>query len=275
MTSSADHGAAATSTDDAADAGSAEPHDVPDAASEVEAVLAAGAPIDEDRAIDATAPSWPPIDEDSAVDATAPSWPPIDDRGPAPFPHVRTPAGAYLPPSAVLPPLGAPVTSAAVASSRAAGLVALGDRAPRLGVPAWDEVLGSLRLPAGATRTAIGLGAALVSISFLLPWVNGLPGAGLSGYIDRWGLAGSGLWLVFVAAAVLGAIALGSGRPATWPIAVPSIVLGGLVLGLVWSSVFGSRAAVGVWFALAGAIVLVVGGSLDLRSDPDPREPGV
>jgi hypothetical protein len=211
--------------------------------------------------------------EELATPVAAVSWPPPDDRGPALFPPIRTPAGAYLPPSAVLPPLDAP-SAADVARSPVPNLLALGARM-RLELPSRTALVESLRLPAAATRTAVGTGAAIASISFLLPWINGLPGAGLSGYLDRWGLAGPGLWIVFVVAAAVAAIALGSERSSTWPVGLPSVVLGGVVLGLVWSSVFGPRAAIGVWFALAGAIVLVAAGALDLRSDHDPRKPVV
>jgi hypothetical protein len=52
-------------------------------------------------------------------------------------------------------------------------------------------------------------------------------------------------------------------------------VSAGLVLGLLWPYVFGPLgASVGVWTVLAGAIVLGIGGILDLRRH-DPEESSV
>jgi hypothetical protein len=142
-------------------------------------------------------------------------------------------------------------------------------------LPALGDLVGTFAVPARLTRRAVGVGAAIAAVSLILPWVNGLPGAGLNGYLDRWGFAGPGLWIVFIAVAALGAIALSGGRSSSWPVALPAVILGSLVAGLAWPGVFGGGAAIGVWFAFVGALVLVVGGALDLRARHAPMDPSV
>jgi hypothetical protein len=202
--------------------------------------------------------------DDASAVTTAPSWPPPGDRGPIPAPEPRTPAGAYLPPSAVLPPLDLPAPVAPEPQS------AVGTWASR-STAALSDALESVHVTADASRRAVAAGAGLSAVGLLLPWVNTLPGANpLAGYLDRWGLAGPGLWLVFAGLLVLTAIAGSSGRTASWPVGLASVATGAFLVGLVWPNVIGGFGrSIGIWVVLVGAAVLVVGGLLDRRSRHD------
>lgn len=225
-------------------------------------------------------PEAQPADGDAPF-ATAPSWPPPGDRGPLAAPEPRTPAGAYLPPSAVLPPLDAPAgtpagsgvvgtataaPSDAVARSSGSGSTATSwaDRSSA----ALTDALGNVRVTADASRRAIAAGAGLAAIGTLLPWVNTLPGASpLANYLERWGLAAAGVWLVLAGLVVLAGIAGSSGRAATWPIGLPAIATAAFVAGLIWPyAVAGSARSIGVWVVAVGAVVLGVGGILERRA---------
>ncbi len=202
------------------------------------------------------------IDDASAV--TAPSWPPPGDRGPIPAPEPRTPAGAYLPPSAVLPPLDLPAPAAPEPES------AVGTWANR-STAALSDALESIHVTADASRRAVAAGAGLGTVGFLLPWVNTLPGANpLAGYLDRWGLAGPGTWLVFAGLLALTAIAGSSGRTASWQVGLASVATAAFLVGLIWPYVVGGFGrSIGIWVVLVGAAVLAVGGILDRRSRHD------
>ena len=254
------------------------------------------APFDEDAPLAATLAvathpdvlhdivAAPPATDERADEATAgavstgPAWPPAGDRGPLAAPEPRTPAGAYLPPSAVLPPLGAP---GGVAGSTAAGTVAVAPASPSPGEPwatrgaaALTGALDSIRVPADASRRVVAIGSGLAAFSFLLPWVNTIPGSSpFANYLDRWGLVGPGVWLVFLFALVLGAIAASSGRTASWPVGLPAVVLAGFLAGLVWPWVVGGASrALGILVVIFGALLLLAGGLLDRRLRHDDRD---
>ena len=127
-------------------------------------------------------------------------------------------------------------------------------------------------LPFDAPNTLNGwlvtAGAGLTALSFLLPWIANVPD-----YFNAWGLAVPSRILPMVAA--LGLLGLGTtpNRLPTWlRSAVLPLVLGGLMLGLVWSSVFGNRAAFGVLAAAVGALLLIIGGALSAQP-PRHAEP--
>jgi len=197
-----------------------------------------------------------------------PAWPPAGDHGTAPLPPVRTPAGAYLAPSAVLPPLDAP------ASARN-GQVGTGhdhdpavrtkpDRPSRVSL---TDTLDAFGLTPGMPRRLVGVGAAIAGLGFLLPWANVLAGSGLIGdYWTRWGLAGPGHWIIVLALAGLIGLAVGGGALARVPIGGAGMAAAILLVGLMWPYLFGVLGrSVGVWTVLAGAIVLAIGGALDAR----------
>ena len=226
--------------------------------------LVGAAPFDENAPLaSAVRPSPAPDVLHDPADTTAPSWPPPGDRGPIPAPEPRPPAGAYLPPSAVLPPLDLPAPASPEAET-------VGTWASR-STTALSDALESIHVTTDASRRAVATGAGLSAVGFLLPWVNTLPGANfLAGYLDRWGLAGPGLWLVFAGLLVLTAIAGSSGRTASWPVGLASVVTGAFLVGLVWPyAIGGFGRSIGIWVVLVGAAVLFVGGLLDRRSRHD------
>jgi hypothetical protein len=250
--------------------------------------LLSSAPTDDTTAATAATVATAPSDSIAATAAiaTAPSWPPAGDHGPLPAPEPRTPAGAYLPPSAVLPPLdgaiavgglAGPIGTGAIAFAARSG--AIPDSAPSAPIGSWvgrgsaalTDGLGSIRVPAETSRGAVAVGAGLAAVGILLPWVNTLPGANpLANYLDRWGLAGPGLWLVLMGLLALGAVAASSGRAASWPVGLPAIIVAAFLVGLVWPYVAGAFGrSIGIWFVSCGAIVLLVGGLLDRRGRHD------
>jgi hypothetical protein len=234
-----------------------------------------------------------PVDHEPAP-ADGPSWPPPGDRGVVAAPEPRTPAGAYLPPSAVLPPLDAPlglpsVRAAAVAGSVAAqagavpppsGNVPAGvaDAAPtgraNRGLAGLSGLLGPLRITTSASRPAIAMGAGLASLGLVLPWVNTLPGGNpFANYFDRWGLVGPGGWIPLAGLVALLLVAAGWGRVVSWPIGLPAVAASAFLAGLLFRYVFGGFGwAIGIWFSVVGAIVLLIGGVLERSARHEPAD---
>jgi hypothetical protein len=244
-----------------------------------------------------------PVDREPAP-ANGPSWPPPGDHGVVAAPAPRTPAGAYLPPSAVLPPaepsLGLPsVRAAAVAGAVAAqgasisvGAAAVGATAvPAAGASATDadgattglasrglaglsDLLGAPRITTSVSRRTIAMGAGLASLGLVLPWVNTLPGGNpFANYFDRWGLVGPGGWIPLAGLVGLLLVAAGWGRVASWPIGLPAIASSAFLAGLLFRYLFGGFGwAIGIWFTVVGAIVLLVGGLLDRSARHEPGD---
>jgi hypothetical protein len=230
------------------------------------------------------------------VPAEQPTWPTAPDREPVIEPRFRTPAGAYLMPSAVLPPADTglpsrPFAAATPPAATPAAAVAAMPASPAPGASAiaaasgWASRLSAaladgsagIRVTGDGARRAVAVGAGFIALGILLPWVNGLPGAGpVAGYLDRWGMAGPGVWLVFLVLAALATVAASSGRAAAWPVGLPGIVAAAFVFGLVWPYIVGGFGrSIGIWVVLVGAAVLLVGGLLDMRPRHDPGEPPV
>lgn len=210
---------------------------------------------------------------EGAPAAPAPSWPPPGDRGPLPAPEPRTPAGSYLPPSAVLPPSDGAVVGASTGPTAAgAAMTAAGGEAVASTVTAWaDRASAALANPFGdievsvdASRRTVAVGAGIVALGLLLPWVNALPGASpISNYLERWGLAGPGAWLALAALVVLALIATGSGRVRAWPVGLPGIAMAAFMAGLIWPYAMSDLGRpIGIWVVAVGAFVLAVGGLL-------------
>jgi hypothetical protein len=221
-------------------------------------------------AVIAAAPA-PPGEPSAPAEAPVPhrtaAWPPPGALPPLPEPPVRTPAGAYLAPSAVLPPLDAPLPSrnghgpgaAAHASDSAASA------SPR---PTLTQSLEALGITADMPRKLVGAGAAVAVLGFLLPWISSIDtGAGfLDDYLDYWGLAGPGHWIVALALLVLVGFAFAEGPFAKFRIGAIAVMTGALLLGLLWTYLFGvATKSVGVWIVLAGASLIAIGGLVDLR----------
>jgi hypothetical protein len=200
----------------------------------------------------------------------SPSWPPPGDRGPAPLPIERTPAGAYLAPSAVLPPLDAPAIAQNGSQPTSSGApAAQPERAkePRGPRPSLTERLDAFGITEETPRRVAGASAAIAALGFVLPWRSSPFGGDLiDGYISHWGLAGPGNWLVVGLLLGLASLGLTRGRLARLPVGLPGVALATLLVGLLWPSLFSAGAKpVGIWVVLAGAILLATAGVLAAR----------
>jgi hypothetical protein len=224
------------------------------------------------------APSEPSADRaPRSAPVATPAWPPVGDPGPAPLPAIRIPAGAYLAPSAVLPPLDAP--SLGNGHGGGAGHIhrgADGGSATSTTRASVAETLEAFGLTSNAARRLVGVGAAIAGLGFVLPWASVLAGSGLIGdYWARWGLAGPGHWIVVLGLLALIGLALAGDPVARVPVGGIAIAVGALLVGLLWPYLFGLLGhSVGVWVVLVGAILVAVGGALDVRRH-EPREPVV
>jgi hypothetical protein len=209
-------------------------------------------------------PSWP----------EAPAWPPVRPTGEPVLQRQeaepRVLAGAYLPPSAVLPPgealplrngnghpAPAPTEAPAAPSSESAHI---GGRF-RLG-----EGDGPLGIPVDAATKTIAIGAGITAFGFILPWAEIVIGSrSVGSYLDEWGLAGPGHVIVLLAVLGIAAASIVAARLPRWlGLALPAVSLAFLLLGLAWPYVFGPfRTAIGVYVVVVGALVLILGGLLD------------
>jgi hypothetical protein len=207
----------------------------------------------------AVQPSWP----------ETPAWPP---QRPPSVPVVQDPAaasrvlaGAYLPPSAVLPPgealpLPNGAQPATPAPAAAAPTVGAARKESRFGLGDADGPLG---LPADAPIKTIAGGAGIAAFGFILPWAEIVIGSKAMGsYLDQWGLAGPSHPLVLLGLLVLGGVALAADRLPRWiSPGLPAIGLGAFLVGLTWPYLTGPfRASIGVYVVVVGALVLIIGG---------------
>jgi hypothetical protein len=221
------------------------------------AVAIAGATMSEPKG----EPSWPETR----------GWPPPGAPQPAPEPAPLPRAGAYLPPSAVLTTVGDPAAAASGShSGPPAPLPATSSSVSNAdhGAPAaaWSRRMPDI--DRAFPPQAILVGAALATLGFLLPWAPIVIGsAHIGSYLDQWGLAAPGnavLLLVFLA---LGAAASQIDRLPGWARpGLPAVILSGILVGLVWPYIFTGalQPSIGIYLTLAAAIVLLVGGLLDL-----------
>ena len=131
--------------------------------------------------------------------------------------------------------------------------------------------LSHFHSPEGAGGWATAVGATVAAVAFLLPWARyGVAGTqGDRGYLGQWGLANPA-YLLLLAGSV--AVLLLTIVPNRLPkearaVALP-LLLGGLLLGLGWSYLTGPfGTGPGVDAMAFGAVLLVVGGILELRPD--------
>jgi len=209
-------------------------------------------------------PSWP----------EAPAWPPVRPTGEPVLQRQeaepRVLAGAYLPPSAVLPPGEAlplrngnghpdPAPTDAPAAP-ASGSARIGGRFR------FGEGDGPLGIPVDAATKTIAIGAGITAFGFILPWAEIVIGSrSVGSYLDEWGLAGPGHVIVLLAVLGIAAASIVAARLPRWVgLALPAVSLAFLLLGLAWPYVFGPfRTAIGVYVVVVGALVLILGGLLD------------
>jgi hypothetical protein len=247
-----------------------EPEQEPAPESEPDPALPAAAPVVDEDELD--------VEDPAAVQAHEPQWPetrawppPGATQSPAwPEPAQRPRAGAYLPPSALLTSVAEPDEIAAndrpvVAPDPTHPSVAIAD-APRPESEKADARRGR-RIDEAFPPQVVVVGAGIATLGFVLPWAPIVIGSGrIGGYLEQWGLAGPGHWLLLLVVIALGAFASQVDRLPRWARpAIPGLVLAGLLIGLVWPYFFGTiQASIGAYVTLAGALVLSVGGMLDL-----------
>ncbi len=239
------------------------------------------APAQAPPAATPVAPASPsPAAVATARPAIAPTWPPEGSERPLARPAPRTPAGAYLSPSPdVVPTEGAPAVPRAAPGAPAVTAAATSAAQPApTGTPrvSLAETLGAFGITEDVPRRLIGAGATIAGLGFLLPWASALAGNALGGsYFSRWGLGGPGHWIIVLGLVALVVIALAGSRFDRVPVGLIAVVLSAVLVGVLWPYVFGTfDRFVGVWLVLAGAILLGVGGLLDVRRH-EPLEPGV
>lgn len=192
---------------------------------------------------------------------------------PLPPPEPRVPAGAWLPPSALL-------TGLDEANANGAATAALpGATAPRKAIDPrdWLAALGSAERRWATARRLIAVGAAVAVVAFVLPWANGSLGNLVNVWTSVWGLAGAGSWLIAVALAALGIVASSSApRVAALPLALPGLLGAAFLLGLIWPALLGSSGRpIGVLVMLAAVVLLAAGGVLHLGARHEAATPDV
>jgi hypothetical protein len=103
-------------------------------------------------------------------------------------------------------------------------------------------------------------------LSFLAPWADIVIGSRGRGYMDTWGLAGSGHIALFLLALGVLALAVLENPIGRWlRTGVAGVALGGFVLGLAWPYVVGPLGAgPGALLAWVSGLVLFVAGIVSL-----------
>jgi hypothetical protein len=137
-----------------------------------------------------------------------------------------------------------------------------------------------LKAPSDLAGWAVAVGSVLTSVSVILPWAaNGVAGAPIDrSYFGQWGIANPAYLALVVASLVTLLLTITPNRlPFQVRSAALPLVLGGFLGGLGWSYAtgpFGTGPGVDTMFA--GAVLLVVGGSLGLRTRrPEQKHEGI
>ena len=181
----------------------------------------------------------------------------------APEPQTPTPAMALPaepPPASILPraydPVAAVSGDGVVAAARAPS-----GRMGRIAMPRIDRE----RVEATAD-TVLLVGSIGLVLSFLAPWADVVIGSSGRGYMDTWGLAGSGHIALFLLALGVLALAALENPIGRWlRTGVAGVALGGFVLGLAWPYVVGPLGAgPGALLAWVSGLVLFVAGIISL-----------
>jgi hypothetical protein len=207
-------------------------------------------------------PSWP----------AHPTWPPPKPVGEIDLPiepmAPRVAAGAYLPPSAVLPP----GESLPIAGHARNGPGEAEGRPEREASPSLrsrfrlGDGTGPAGMPVEIPTRVVVFGAAVAALGFLLPWADIVIGSNaLGGYLSQWGLAGPGHVIILALVVGLALLALFAERLPRWVrLGLPSIGVACLLTGIIWPYLIGPfDASIGVYVVAVGAIVIIAGGLLD------------
>ncbi len=240
------------------------------------------ASVEGGRAAQATPTSAPPPPAPSrpTVPPPAPPAPPLEVPPPVPIP------GSYLPPSTVVRSAPAAVPAPAPPPTASPPLPPLPASLPRGAEP--DETIPGqparvpvLELPfalaPGVGPRLVAAGATLTIVAFVMPWISDrgviIGGAPGSGYFATWGLAAVGNILPFLLAWASLVVTIFPNRlPRHATLGLLPVVLGGFLAGVGWTYLVASPAiGIGLWALVGGALLLLAGGSLDLRA---ARAPG-
>jgi hypothetical protein len=178
-----------------------------------------------------------------------------------PAPETESRAPADLPPAPVFPrawdPAGAAAGEGVLAATAPAGVPRLGGFAlPRIDKDRVEDAADAMML----------VGAFGLVLAFLAPWARIVIGSRGSGYMDTWGLAGSGhIALFLLALAVLG-LAVFQNPIGRWlRTGVLGVALGSFVLGLAWPYVVGPLGAgPGALLAWVSGLVMFIAGTVSL-----------
>jgi hypothetical protein len=181
---------------------------------------------------------------------------PVD---PAPASASSTPA--ELPPAPVFPrawdPAGAAAGEGVIAATTPASVPRLsGFAMPRIDKDRVEEAADAMML----------VGAFGLVLAFLAPWARVVIGSRGTGYVDTWGLAGSGhIALFLLALAVLG-LAVFQNPIGRWlRTGALGVALGSFVLGLAWPYVVGPLGAgPGALLAWVSGLVMFIAGMVSL-----------
>jgi hypothetical protein len=164
------------------------------------------------------------------------------------------------PPAPILPRAWDPVAAASgegVLAAAPAGPGRVGRIAmPRIDRARVEEVADTIML----------VGSFGLVLSFLAPWADTVIGSRGRGYMDTWGLAGSGHIALFLLALGVLALAALENPIGRWlRTGVAGVALGGFVLGLAWPYVVGPLGAgPGALLAWVSGLVLFVAGIISL-----------
>ena len=164
------------------------------------------------------------------------------------------------PPAPILPRAWDPVAAASGDGVVAAPPAATA-RVGRIAMPRIDRA----RVEETAD-TIMLVGSFGLVLSFLAPWADVVIGSRGRGYMDTWGLAGSGHIALFLLALGVLALAALENPIGRWlRTGVAGVALGGFVLGLAWPYVVGPLGAgPGALLAWVSGLVLFVAGIVSL-----------
>ena len=198
-----------------------------------------------------------------AVPAPEPVEPPAA-AAPSPLP-VATPSAALSPaeppPTPVYPrawdPAGAAAGEGVVAAAAAPSVARLGSFAmPRIDKDRVEDAADAMML----------VGAFGLVLAFLAPWARVVIGSRGTGYMDTWGLAGSGHIALFLLTLTVLGLAVVQNPIGRWlRTGVLGIALGSFVLGLAWPYVVGPLGAgPGALLAWVSGLVMFIAGAISL-----------
>jgi hypothetical protein len=219
--------------------------------------------------------------------------PPVEAAPAAPVASPFASAGSYVPPAAPGPvpgpaeppaelPLAAPLPAEPAAEPPPAPVyprawdpagAAAGEGVAAAAAPSSMPRLGSFTMPKvdrerveDAADAMMLVGAFGLVLAFLAPWARVVIGSRGTGYMDTWGLAGSGhIALFLLTLAVLG-LAVFQNPIGRWlRTGVLGIALGSFVLGLAWPYVVGPLGAgPGALLAWVSGLVMFIAGAISL-----------